>query len=99
MHRNEVLKQLSAALPDLQQRYNIRDIAIFGSVARDEARENSDVDVLVEFMPGKTGGYFKFFRLQRELEVLLGTRVDLVTLDGLKHQLRDQILSEAIHAA
>ncbi len=90
---------LREALPELRSRYAIKDIAVFGSVARNEAGPNSDVDLLVEFEPGQAGGYFKFFALQEDLERRLQQPVDLVTPDALKRQLRERILAEAIHAA
>lgn len=99
MRREEVLAILNAALPELRSRYAVKDIAVFGSVARDEAGPNSDVDLLVEFEPGQAGGYFKFFALQEDLEGRLHHSVDLVTPDALKRQLRERILAEAIHAA
>jgi len=68
-------------------------------VARDEAGLESDVDVLVAFEPGRTGGYFEFFDLQEYLQVLLKAKVDLVTEGALKRQLKERILAEAIHAA
>lgn len=67
MSRDEVLALLRLALPDLQQRFGVQDLAVFGSVARNEAGPGSDVDILVEFQPGKPGGYFSFLALQEEL--------------------------------
>ena len=74
-------------------------MAIFGSVARNEATEASDVDLLVEFDPGHPRGLFEFLSLQGFLEDLLDCRVDLVMSDSLRPELRDQILQEAIRAA
>jgi hypothetical protein len=99
MRCDEALAILREALPELRARYAVKDIAVFGSVARDEAGPNSDVDLLVEFEAGRAGGYFKFFELQEDLERRLHQTVDLVTPDALKRQLRDRILMEAIHAA
>ncbi len=99
MQCEEAMTILRAALPELRSRYAVKDIAIFGSVARNEAGPDSDVDVLIEFEPGQAGGYFKFFELQEDLERRLHQAVDLVTPDALKRQLRERILAEAIHAA
>jgi len=99
MRCEEVIAILNAALPELRSRYAVKDIAVFGSVARNEARLDSDVDLLVEFEAGQAGGYFKFFALQEDLEGRLHQAVDLVTPDALKRQLRERILAEAIHAA
>jgi len=99
MRLEEAMAILRAALPELRERFFVQDLAIFGSVARDAAGPGSDVDLLVEFEPGRAVGYFKFFALQQELESRLGLKVDLVTPGALKKQLKARILAEAIHAA
>lgn len=99
MLREEAMRRIQEAFPVLQATYGLGSIDIFGSVARDEARPGSDIDLLVRFQPGRACGFFAFFRLQQELELSLGIRVDLITPDALKPQLRDRILAEAIHAA
>ena len=58
----------------------VRELAIFGSVARDEAGDESDVDVLVDYLPGTRLSYFRVFELQERLEEMLGAKVDLVTM-------------------
>ena len=70
---------------------------LFGSVARDEASADSDVDLLVEF--DRPIGLFHFFRVQQRLEEILGAPVDLVMRDAVKPQLRERIFAEAIRAA
>ena len=75
----------------------VRSLSIFGSVARDEARPGSDVDIIAEF--DEPIGYFHLFHVRRRLEEILGTRVDLTTPGGLRPELRDGILAEAIRAA
>jgi predicted nucleotidyltransferase len=72
----------------------VRELALFGSVARDQAGPDSDVDLLVEF--DRPVGMFAFLELKEYLEELLGTPVDLVTRSALKPQLHDRILAEAI---
>ena len=76
------------------RRHHIRKLAFFGSVLRDDFRWDSDVDVLVEFEPGKTPG-LAFFAMQDELSELLGRRVDLNTPLCLSRYFRDEILAEA----
>ena len=68
----------------------------FGSVARDEARPDSDVDLLVEF--DRPVGLFTFVRLKRYLEEILGSPVDLGTPDSLKPYLKEAIIQEVIRA-
>jgi len=75
----------------------VRSLALFGSVARDDAAPSSDVDLLVEF--SAPVGLFEFLELKERLEQILGVNVDLVTRDALKSQLRDRILAEAVRAA
>jgi uncharacterized protein len=96
MRRDEALAILADHRQDLES-FGVKSIAIFGSVARNEARGDSDVDVLVEF--AVPVGFFELIRLERHLGDLFGRRVDLTTPGGLKRQLRDRILREAVYAA
>jgi predicted nucleotidyltransferase len=95
MSREEVIRSIREHLPDLKQ-FDVRSIAVFGSVARDEATADSDVDVLVEFGRATFDGYMglKFF-----LEDLLGRRVDVATPDSLKPRMRARVLREAVDVA
>ena len=95
MSRDEILHRIRENKPDLA-RFHVRGLALFGSVARDEAKVTSDVDVLVDFT--RPVGLFTFLRLKEHLEQLLGLPVDLVTRDALKPQLRSAILREAVPA-
>jgi hypothetical protein len=74
----------------------VKSLLLFGSVARDEARSNSDIDLLVEF--DRPVGLFTFVRVQRYLEEILGRSIDLGTSDSLKPYLREPVLREAIRA-
>ena len=93
MRRHEALAVLSAQMEYLAQ-FGVQSLALFGSVARDEARPDSDVDLLVEF--SRPVGLFTFVQVKDYLEQVLDRRVDLVTPAGLKRQLRDRILEEAV---
>jgi predicted nucleotidyltransferase len=79
---------------DFCRRHHIRWLALFGSVLRDDFNPSSDVDVLVEFKPGKTPG-FAFIGMQDELSALVGRRVDLRTPRELSKYFRDEVLAEA----
>ena len=81
-------------IADLCRRHHIRRLGFFGSILTEESRPESDVDVLVEFEPGKTPG-LEFFGIQRELSALLGRPVDLNTPQDLSRYFRDEVLSEA----
>jgi predicted nucleotidyltransferase len=76
------------------RRHHIRRLALFGSVVRDDFGPHSDVDVLVQFEPGKTPGW-DFFGMQDELAGILGRRVDLNTPGFLSRYFRDRVLAEA----
>lgn len=94
MQRDETIKCLAEHLRELRSQYNVSQLSIFGSIARDQGTETSDVDLLVEF--SQTPGLFEFIELKNHLESLLGAPVDLVTRKALKPQLSQTILSEAI---
>jgi len=79
--------------------FSAQELSIFGSVARDQAGAESDIDILVEYTPGTRVGLLALIRLQRFLTELLGTKVDLVTPAALRPGMRDHILREAIRAA
>ena len=97
MKRTEVLRILHEKRSELAEKYGVKSLALFGSVARDEARPDSDVDLLVEF--DRPVGLFAFISLQQFLENLLGSKVDLGTLRSLKPRLKDSVLQEAIHVS
>ncbi len=94
--RKDVLTKIASEQALLEE-YGVRSLSLFGSIARGEAGEESDVDLLVEF--SHPIGILQFVRLKRALETVLGRRVDLATRNSLKPQLRDRILKEAIRAA
>lgn len=77
--------------------HHVKSLSVFGSVARGEARADSDVDMLVEF--DRRVGLFALIGLKLYLESILGRPVDLVTPSGLRPSMRAAILSEAVRAA
>ncbi len=83
-------------ITELCERHYVRRLALFGSVLRDDFGPDSDVDVLVEFEPGKTPG-LSFFGMEIELSEMLGGWVDLNTAAFLGRYFRDEVLSEAEH--
>jgi uncharacterized protein len=98
MKREQVLMALRNNR-DLMHRFSVRNLYLFGSVARGESQEGSDVDMLVEYEPDTRVGLFQFLRLRRELSAILGCEVDLATSESLHKELKDDILKEAVHAA
>ena len=98
MDINEVLQKLVLFRVELKNFY-VADLYIFGSYAREEAQEQSDLDILVDFEPEAKIGLFEFARLRRRLSEFLGREVDLVTRDAIRPEMRDEILREAVHAS
>src|ERR1035438_9703675 len=82
-------------LAELCRRYFVRELAVFGSAARGEMRQDSDVDLLVEFLPEAEIGLLEHAGLMLDLSELLGRRVDLVSKRALKPFIRDSIIREA----
>lgn len=95
MNRDEVLDVLRTHKTILSQRFGIRTLTLFGSIARDQATEGSDVDILVRF-DGPTH-WQRYFGAQFYLEDLLGRPVDLVTDNELRMEVRPYVESEAIN--
>jgi predicted nucleotidyltransferase len=81
-------------IAEICRRHHVRRLAFFGSVLRDDFTPQSDVDVLVEFEPGKTPG-FGMFDVEEELSAIIGRRVDLKTPQELSKYFRDEVLAEA----
>jgi uncharacterized protein len=81
-------------IADFCLRHHIRRLSFFGSVLRDDFTPESDVDVLVEFEPGKTPGW-AFFEMQDELSEILGQKVDFNTPGFLSKYFRDDVMKEA----
>ena len=94
--REEILSMLKAELPDLRKEYGVDTLALFGSYARDKQEEDSDIDMLVEFV--QTVDFFEFMRLEFHLTDLLGIKVDLVTPDALRPIMKDDIMESAVYA-
>ena len=95
LDRQFVLHALKEHKPTLAERFGVTDLALFGSFARNQETEESDLDILVNFDGPATSK--AFFGVQFYIEDLLGCRVDLVTQKALRAELRPQIEREAVH--
>ncbi len=93
--RQKVLDSLKKIKGEVAKDYSVKTIGVFGSVARSEETEQSDIDLLVEF--ARPVGFVTFMRLEYFLSEKLGGQVDLVTADSLKPAIRDGILAEVIY--
>jgi len=93
--REEILKVLKVEFSHLNQMYGVTKIGLFGSYSRGEAREGSDVDLLVEFE--RPIGFFKFVELEDSLTDKLGVKVELVTDDALKPLVRPHVMEDIVY--
>jgi len=81
---------------ELRERFNVKNIGVFGSIVKGKQHTRSDIDVLVEFE--KPVGLFDFMALEEYLSSLLGAKVDLVSKKALKPKIGERILSEVVYA-
>ncbi len=94
--REEILEQLKKIKPLLNQKYGVVKLGLFGSVARGDNKENSDIDVLVQIKKARFS-LIDFVRLKRFLEKHLECEVDLVMEKAIKPRLKKHILNEVIY--
>jgi predicted nucleotidyltransferase len=83
------------ALAEFCQRHGIRKLSLFGSVLRDDFRPDSDIDVLVEFEPGRRIGFLELAGLEDKLSALFGRPLDLRTPQDLSRYVRDEVMAAA----
>jgi predicted nucleotidyltransferase len=92
--RNDILERLKELKPILMKDYSVKEIGLFGSFADNSFSDNSDIDILIELE--KPIGW-RFFTLEIFLEKTFGRKIDLVTKNALKEQIKDQILKQVIY--
>jgi predicted nucleotidyltransferase len=85
----------SAALAELCARYHVRELSLFGSAARGEMRVDSDIDLLVDFLPEAETDLLDYAGLMLDLSELLARKVDLVSKNGLKPPIRNSVIADA----
>ena len=95
MDRQAILERLNAEAPGLKTKYGVKSLAVFGSMARGDDHEGSDVDVLVTFEGPAT--FDNFMGLKLDLEDLFGRRVDLGTPNTLRPEIRARVEKDLIH--
>jgi uncharacterized protein len=93
--RQDILLSLKKLKGEVTKEYSVKTMGVFGSFAREEQTDQSDIDLLVEF--SKPVGFVTLMRLENFLSERLGKRVDLVTSDSLKPVIRQDVLSEVIY--
>jgi uncharacterized protein len=94
MDTRSLLQTRRIDILNLAARHGARNVRVFGSVARGEARPDSDVDILVDMEPGRS--LFDLGGFLYELQTLLGVEVDVVTEKGLRPRIRSQVIHDAI---
>lgn len=94
--REEIFATLQRLKGEIAARFSVSRIGIFGSVARGEQTEASDIDIIVEF--SRPIGFFTFLELEEFLSLNLGAPVDLVTFDALKPIIRERVTAEVAYA-
>jgi hypothetical protein len=82
-------------LGEFCRKHNIRKLAFFGSVLREDFGPDSDVDALVEFEPGSEPGFMRMARMERELSEIIGRRADMRTPQELSRLFRDEVVAAA----
>jgi uncharacterized protein len=85
----------TARLAELCERNQVQELALFGSALTRDFGKDSDIDLLVTFQPGARVGFLTLAKMKRELEELLGRKVDLVPKGGLKPAIRESVLATA----
>ncbi len=95
MKKDEVLKVIALHREELKK-MGVKSLNLFGSVARDEAKTDSDVDFLVEF--DSEIGLFEFIKVRLFLEDILDCSVDIGTIDALREHMREVVTKDLIHA-
>jgi predicted nucleotidyltransferase len=91
---NKILQEKRQEILKIAARHGAYNVRIFGSIARGEADKNSDLDVLVELEPERS--LFDLGGMLMDLEHLLGCKVDVVTVKGLRKRIRERVLKEAV---
>ena len=92
---NDILVKLRELKPILNKEYAVKEIGLFGSYSDNTSSEQSDIDIIVE-LERPIG--WKFFTLEMYLENTFGRKIDLVTKNALKDQIRDRILNQVKYA-
>ncbi len=95
MTTQEIIQKIASNLPMLREKYHVNKLGIFGSAARGENTEQSDIDILVDF--DTPIGFFDFIRLENFLSELLQKKVDLISEKAVKPIIRESILRDTVY--
>ncbi|EAZ91024.1 nucleotidyltransferase family protein [Crocosphaera chwakensis] len=95
MELKQLLKEKRQEIIDIAAKHGAYNIRIFGSVARGEETKNSDIDLLIDYHLDKITPWFPS-GLMQDLQSILGRKIDIVTVNGLKERIKAKVLEEAI---
>jgi predicted nucleotidyltransferase len=95
MGKQEIKEKVREAIENASFKEDIQKVSLFGSYLHGNAKNDSDVDVLVEFTPGSHVGLFKYIEIQNTIEDHIKKKVDLLTPEGLSKFFRDDVINEA----
>ena len=95
MTKKEIKERLLKAVRNDPNSADIKYVALFGSYVNGTPREDSDIDVLIDFNPQAVVGLFKYVDIQQHLSNALGKKVDLLTPQAISKYFKDQVLEEA----
>ena len=95
MKLKQLLQKKRQEIIDIAAKHGAYNVIIFGSVARGEETENSDIDLLIDYDLDKITPWFPS-GLMQDLQAMLGRKVDIVTVNGLKERIKEKVLQEAI---
>lgn len=96
LNLKKITKILKEHKEKLKEKYEVKEIGIFGSYVREEDKEKSDLDILVEFEEDAKIGLLKFVNMENYLSELIGVKVDLVEKSALKPRIGKHILKEVV---
>ncbi|OGZ34429.1 MAG: hypothetical protein A2174_01505 [Candidatus Portnoybacteria bacterium RBG_13_41_18] len=95
MSKNEIKQKIKEAIDNDFLKDEVKKIMLFGSYLHGDFKEDSDIDLLIEFSPNSHIGFFKLVEIQNKLSQAAGRRVDLLTPEALSKYFRDDVLAEA----
>jgi predicted nucleotidyltransferase len=95
MNLSQLIQHKRYQILEIARRHGARNVRLFGSVARGEATETSDLDLLIDMEPGRS--LLDIVAIKQDVEELLGCKVDVVTEAAISPYLRDKVLHEAVH--
>ncbi len=95
MEKQEIKEKIKEAIEKNPHKKDIKKVSLFGSYVKGTAKKDSDVDVLIEFKPSASVGFFKFVEIQDSIGNHIGKTVDLLTPEAISQYFRNEVLSQS----